>query len=204
MCTCGSMNPGKTSFPEASTTSAPAGASRFFPMQVIVWSSTKISACSRAPTVTISPFLISKAIVASPRSVNMNPHLVPVRLHLLPVLGHLALLLRQFVPRHRSSFRRFFDHLNAVLHRANVEAQPATHAILFPHTHHRPRVDCRLFSVRAHIVSTGWHHASVLCDQVDALVRRIVARYIAEVATDASVLVNSRHGLERKIEILEF
>src|SRR5258708_12967120 len=152
MGTWGSINPGKTSFPLASMVSVPGGASRFLPMRVIVSSSTKISARSRAPTVTISPFLISKAIGHSPLSVNVDAHLFPVRFHLLPVFGDLGPLLRDFIPGHGWAFWRFFDHADAVVNRTNVEAQAATDPIFFPHMHLRPPMNPSLFSFRTPIL----------------------------------------------------
>ena len=44
MCTCGSMKPGKTCLPDASMTSAPAGAGRFRSIRVMVSPSQKMSA----------------------------------------------------------------------------------------------------------------------------------------------------------------
>src|ERR1700739_4971 len=153
MCTCGSMKPGKTSLPLASIVSVPGGASRFLPMRVIVSSSTKMSARSLAPPVTISPFLISKAIDRSPLSVNMDAHLLPVRFHLFPVFGDLWLLLRDFIPRHRRPPRRLFHHADAVVDPANIEAQAAADTILFAHMDAGPRVHSLLFSIRAHVVA---------------------------------------------------
>src|SRR5882757_1793467 len=112
------MKPGKTSLPLASMVSVPGGTSRFLPMRVIVSSSTKMSARSRAPTVMISPFLISKAIGHSPLSVNVNAHLFPVRFHLLPILGDLRLLLGDFIPSHGWAARRFLHHADAAVDRA--------------------------------------------------------------------------------------
>src|SRR6266404_148672 len=203
MCTWGSIKPGKTSLPLASMVSVPGGASRFLPMRVIVSSSTKISARSRAPTVTISPFLISKAIGHSPLSVNVDAHLFPVRFHLLPVFGDLGLLLRDFIPGHGRALWRFFDHADAVVNRTNVEAQAATDAILFAHMDARPRMNRFLFSIGTHIVAARRHDAPVLCYQVNTLVRGIVARHITKVAANAFLLINPRHGLEREIKILE-
>src|SRR5882724_7350028 len=133
MCTCGSIKPGKTSLPPASIVSVPGGTSRSLPMQVIVSSSTKMSARSRAPTVTISPFLISKAIDRSPPLVNVDAHLLAVRLHLFPIFGYIGLLLRNFIPGHGRPSRRLFHHADTAVHRAHVEAQSATDAIRFTH-----------------------------------------------------------------------
>src|ERR1700685_2029081 len=65
MCTCGSMKPGNTNLPAASTTWAPGGASRPGPIRVIVSPSQKMSARERESAVTISPFLIRSAIAGS-------------------------------------------------------------------------------------------------------------------------------------------
>src|SRR5260221_7020157 len=147
MCTCGSIKPGKTSLPPASIVSVPGGTSRFLPMRVIVSSSTKMSARSRAPTVTISPFLINNAIDRSPLSVNVDAHLLAVRLHLFPLFGYIGLLLRDFIPRHRRPPRRLFHRADTAVHRANVEAQSAADAILFTHDDARAGVHRFLFSI---------------------------------------------------------
>src|SRR5580698_9857515 len=65
MWTCGSMNPGKTYFPAASTTWVPGGASRPAPIRVIVSPSQKMSALLRESAVMISPFRISRGIGGS-------------------------------------------------------------------------------------------------------------------------------------------
>src|SRR5579862_3404330 len=203
MCTCGSTKPGKTSLPPASIVSVPRGTSRFLPMRVIVSSSTKMSARSRAPTVTISPFLISNAIDLSPLSVNVDAHLFAVRFHLFPVFADFGLLLRDFIPSHRRPPRRLFHHADTAVHRADVEAQPAANTILFAHDNARARVHRLFFSIRAHVVTARRHDAPILCDQVNALVRRVVARHITQIATNAFLLVDPGDRLERQIKILE-
>src|ERR1700756_1612885 len=165
MCTCGSMKPGKTSLPLASIVSVPAGGSRFLPMRVMVSSSTKMSARFRAPTVTISPFLISKAIDHSPPSVNMDAHLLPVRFHLFPIFGDFGLLLSDFIPSHGRPPRRLFHHADAAVNRANIEAQTAADTIFFAHMNAGPRVHSLLFSIRPHVVTSRRHDAPVLRDQ---------------------------------------
>src|SRR5260221_2166677 len=147
MCTCGSIKPGKTNLMTASNFSVTGGTSIFLPMRVIVSSCTKMSARSRAPTVTISPFLINNAIDRSPLSVNVDAHLLAVRLHLFPVFGYIGLLLRDFIPRHRRPPRRLFHHADTAVHRANVEAQSATDAVFFTHDNARARMHRFLFSI---------------------------------------------------------
>src|SRR5258707_9755854 len=183
--------------------SVPGGTSRFLPMRGIVASSTKISARSRAPTVTISPCLISKAIGHSPLSVNVDAHLFPVRFHLLPVFGDLGLLLRDFIPGHGRALWRFFRHADAVVNRTNVEAQAATDAILFAHMDARPRMNRFLFSIGTHIVATRRHDAPVLCYPFITLVFGIFPRPLTKVDQIAFVLFTPRQGLERDSKILE-
>src|SRR6185295_3215281 len=56
------MNPGKTNFPVASITSAPAGADKSLPIRLMVSPSHHRSARYRASAVTISPFLMSSGM----------------------------------------------------------------------------------------------------------------------------------------------
>src|ERR1017187_8673557 len=65
MWTCGSMKPGNTYLPAASTTCVPGGASRPAPIRVMVSPSQKMSALARESAVTISPFLIRRGIAGS-------------------------------------------------------------------------------------------------------------------------------------------
>jgi hypothetical protein len=75
---------------------------------------------------------------------NMDSHLLAILLHLFPVLGDLTLGLRELSPGHWGPPRRFFDHADAIFHRANVIAEAAANTILFAHLHAGPRAD-RLF-----------------------------------------------------------
>src|ERR1039457_5107373 len=65
MWTCGSMNPGNTYLPAASTTCVPAGASRPAPNLVMVSPPQKKSALASASAVMISPFLIRRGMGGS-------------------------------------------------------------------------------------------------------------------------------------------
>src|SRR4029077_13164861 len=96
-----------------------------------------MSARTREPTVTISPFRISKAILYSQKnhksfSMNLDSHLFPIFLHFLPVFGDFALGFGELSPGNRWPARRLFDHSNAVFHRAHVKTQPASYTIHFP------------------------------------------------------------------------
>src|SRR5580765_5959750 len=168
MCTCGSMKPGKTNLPVASITSAPGGTSKFLPMRVIVSFSAYTSACKREPTFTISPFRTNKPIIyflPSLRLMNMNPHLLPVLAHLFPIFGHRALRLGKLSPSSRLPPGRFFHHVNAIFHRANVIAKPAAHTIRLAHIHARPRAYRFLFPVGLNIVRPWLHHAAIFGNQ---------------------------------------
>jgi len=44
---------------------------------------------------------------------------------------------------------------------------------------------------------------SVFCDQINTLVRRVVAGYVAKIATDALLLVNARNSAEGKVELMK-
>src|ERR1700720_1438317 len=107
-------------------------------------------------------------------SVNVDAHLFPVRFHLLPVFRDLTLLLRDFIPSYGWAARRLLHHADAAVDRANIETQAATDAILFADLNAGTRADRFLFSIGANIVAARRHDASVLRDQVNALMRRIV------------------------------
>src|SRR6266481_5928894 len=116
---------------------------------------------------------------------NMDAHFLAIRFHLFPVFGYFGLLLRDFIPGHGWAARRLFHHADAAVYRTNIEAQAAADAVLFAHDDAGTRVHRLLFSIRTHVVTAWRHDAPVLCDQVNALVRRVVARYIAKVAANA-------------------
>ncbi len=68
MWVCASMPPGKTYWPDASTTSVPAGTSRSLPMALMTPPSQKRSAVYASLAVTTFPFLMMRAMRASYRA----------------------------------------------------------------------------------------------------------------------------------------
>src|ERR1700740_3735735 len=104
-----------------------------------------MSPWTREPTVTISPFRISKAIGYSrksslPSSMNLDSHLLAIFFHLLPILSHFAQRLGQLPPGNRRPSRWFFNHADAVFDRTNVKAQPAAYTIHLSHMNTGPRI----------------------------------------------------------------
>src|SRR5271165_4553549 len=209
MCTWGSMNPGKTSLPVASMISAFGGASRSLPMRVMVSFSTKMSARTREPTVTMSAFRMSKAMFHSrnashhPSSVNMNAHLLAVFFHFLPVLGDFPLRLGDLRPGNRLAPRWFLHHTDAVFHGANVIAEAAANTILLAHVNAGARVHGFFLAIRPHVIRLWLNDMAIFVHQVDALVGRVVASDVAKIAADALLLVDARDGTKRQVKMIE-
>src|SRR5271169_5240173 len=130
--------------------------------------------------------------------VDMNPVLFPVGLHFLPIFGDFAMRLSYFIPRHGSLAGGLFHHADAAIHRANIEAQAAADAILLANLNLGTRPDSLFLPVGANVVAARWHDASIFGDQVNTLVRGVIARHITEIAADAFLLVDTCHGLEGK------
>src|SRR6267154_1865683 len=167
-----------------------------------------MSAWAREPTVTISPFRISKAIFYSQKtnpsfSMNLDSHLFAIFLHFLPVFGHVALGFGELSPGNRWPARRLFHHLNAVFHRAHVKAQPASDTIHFTNVNARTRTDRVFFSVRPNIIRLWLDHTSIFANQVNALVGGVVACDVTKIAADTFLLIDARHRSKRQIKIVE-
>jgi hypothetical protein len=135
--------------------------------------------------------------------VDADAHFVAITLHLIPIFSYFRLLRGQFIPRDGGLFGRHFHHLDAIFHWANIEAQTAAHAIVLTHNHPWPHRDRVNSSVRRWIISCWRNHASLLIDQVYALVRRVVAGHVTQVTANTFLLVDARNHFERKIEILK-
>src|SRR5262245_605917 len=108
-----------------------------------------MSALTREPTVTISPFRINKAILHSRKrshhphsfdSVNMNTHLLAIFFHFLPVFGYFSLRLGELCPGKRQTSGWLFQHVNAVFDGANVVAETAADTVCFAHDQAGTRV----------------------------------------------------------------
>src|SRR5258708_36055979 len=139
-----------------------------------------MSAWTREPTVTISPFRISKAIWYSQKnnpsfSMNLDSHLFAIFLHFLPVFGHVALGFGELSPGNRWPARRLFDHSNAVFHRAHVKAQPASDTIHFANKNAGARIHRVFFSVRLNIIRLWLDPTSLFCTSVHTLVGAVAA-----------------------------
>src|ERR1019366_3366457 len=200
MWTWGSIKPGNTMRPAASITSAPGGASRFAPIRVMVSFSIQISPFERESALTISALRISSPMEPL---MNLNPHFLTVRFHRFPVFGHLWLGLHELIPGDRFASRRQFHHLNAVLHGADVIAEPATHAVLFAHARLRPGGHSFRAPVGPDVPRIRRDHCARWIDQIDALMGRVIARDVAQVALDALRSIDARYGPEGKIEIFK-
>src|SRR5580704_7895887 len=135
--------------------------------------------------------------------VDVDAHLRAIFLHFLTIFGDFGLGLRKLVPGDRRAAGRLFDHMNAIFHRADVVAQAAAYAIVLADDDLGTRADGFGFAVGAHVVGGGWNHGAARRDQVDALMRGVIASDVAEVAADAFGLVNARDRFERKVEVLE-
>src|SRR5471032_3407458 len=195
-CVCTSIPPGITYIPAASITLAAAASGIPARTSLITAPSIRTSALAVVRAVTTVPFRIKVFIAMSspgslPRSLprSLRPTLLPApRLHLL--------------------------HRDAFFHRANQPAQVATHAFLFidprdPHRlgrdicrglpriqlgnrrHHNPRPASRL-QVRRKRMPV----------QMDALMRAIPARDVAEIAANALVAIDPRYDLVVQIQVL--
>src|SRR6266851_8526498 len=145
-----------------------------------------MSAWTREPTVTISPFRISKAIFYSQKnnqslSMNLDSHLFAILFHFLPVFGHFALGFRELSPGNRCSTGRLFNHSNAVFHRAHVKAQPASDTIHFTDMNAGAGIHRIFLSVRLNIVRLRLNHTSIFASEVNALVGGIVARDVTKI-----------------------
>src|ERR1700733_11842657 len=133
MWTCGSINPGKTYLPAASTISVPGGTSRSRPMRVIVSSWAKMSACERESAVIISPLRMSKGMGGQWALVDLNALLLAIFFHGLPVRGDCRPRFAELFPRDRRAPGVDLDHADATIDRADVVAEPAPDAILLAH-----------------------------------------------------------------------
>ena len=60
---------------------------------------------------------------------NLDPDFLTILLHGVPVFGDARLGLDQLLPGDRRAARGDLHHFNAAIHRADVEAEPAAHAI---------------------------------------------------------------------------
>ena len=109
----------------------------------------------------------------------------------------------QLLPGDRRAARRDFHHFNAALHGADVEAKPAAHAIGL--TDHRtgPLGGGFHLAVGLWRVGVRFDHQAFGVDQVNALMRRVVAGDVAEVALDALRFIDAGDGAEGEIEVLE-
>src|SRR5438445_683165 len=166
-----------------------------------------MSARTREPTVTISPFRISKAIFTPARarssSVNIDSHLLAIFLHFFPVFGYVTLRLGELSPSDRRATGWFFNHSNAVFHGANVIAEPAADTVHFTHVNAGTRTDGFFLTIRLNVVRLGLDQGPVFGDQVDTLVGRIVASDVTKIAPDAFLLVDACDRLKRQIKIIE-
>src|SRR5882757_8136988 len=167
-----------------------------------------MSAWAREPTVTISPFRISKAIFYSQKnnpsfSMNLDSHLFAIFLHFLPVFGHVALGFGELSPGNRRAPGRFFHHSNAVFDRTHVKAQPASYTIHFANMNTGAGIHRVFFSVRLNIVRLWLDHTAIFANEVNTLVGGIVACDVTKIAADTLLLIDACHRAKRQIKIVE-
>ena len=93
--------------------------------------------------------------------------------------------------------------MDAILDRTDIEAKPAADAILFADNNAGTRVDRLGFPAGADVVRAGRDDVPLGIDEIDTLVRGVVAGDVTEVTANAFLLVDARDGLKGKIEILE-
>src|SRR5579885_2890461 len=184
--------------PPASITSASGGASRAAPMRVIVSFSIQMSPLDCESALTICALRISKAI-----SMNLDPHSLAILLHSLPVFGHFGPRFRKLIPRDRVAPGRNLGHLDAFLHRTDVITKTAADTIPFPDARLRPVRNRLGPPVRCRVPRVGLNCLAWGIDEVDALVRRVVAGRVAEITFDAARFVYARGRAEGQVEIFE-
>ena len=134
---------------------------------------------------------------------NVNAMFIPVALHRVPIFGHFGLRFRKLIPSHRGTAWGQFHHFNAVLHRTDVVAKAAAHAIFFAYTRLRTRRDRFLFTVRMNIIGARLDFSSVARDEINALMSGIVARHIAEIAFDAFGRIDARTARKDRSKFLK-
>ena len=108
-----------------------------------------------------------------------------IALHGLPTLGYFRLILRELVPCHRWVGRVAVDHLDAPGNRTDVVAEAAPDTIFFSDSRLRAGMDRFILAIRADVVAERLDGCSICADQVDALMRSILASDIAKIALDA-------------------
>ena len=107
-------------------------------------------------------------------------------------LGYQDLVL---APSHRLGFAGDFHHRYTLVHGTDEAAEIASDAVRLTHDRN----------------GLAWHAAWAISDacglrieQINALMRAIFARDMAEVASDAGVVVDAGHAFEVEIQILPF
>src|ERR1700730_1894964 len=134
---------------------------------------------------------------------NVYSHFRAILLHFLPVFSHFRLGLRKLIPGDRGASGRFFDHLDAIFDRTNVEAETAAPAIILADNDLWTRADGFSFAVGTRVIGGGRNNRAVRGNQVNTLVRGVIAGDVAEIAADAFRLVNACDGAEGEVEVLE-
>ena len=134
---------------------------------------------------------------------NLDSDFLAILFHRGPIFCDGGLRLHQLIPCHRRAMGRHFDHRNAMIHRTDIEAESAAYAIDFAHNWMRTRGRGFDFSVTFEGIFVWLHKLVGGIDEVDALMRGVVAGDVTEVALDALALIDARDGTKGKIEILE-
>src|SRR5258708_929824 len=133
----------------------------------------------------------------------MDSHLPAIFLHLLPVLGYFALRPRELAPGNRWPPGRFFNHVNTVFHGTHVIAEAAANTIFFTHMNAGTQVYGIIPAIRLKVIRLRLDYAAIPIDQVDALVGRVVAGDVAEIAANAFLLVDARYGTKRQVKAID-
>src|SRR5262245_3764235 len=90
-----------------------------------------------------------------------------------------------------------------MVNRAHVIAKPASNAIVLANARLWTRGNSLLLAIGTDRVRIGSDGFSRSVNQIDALMRGVIAGHIAEIASDALLFVDARHRSKRKIEILK-
>src|ERR1019366_7468394 len=121
----------------------------------------------------------------APPLVDVNAVGFTIALHGFPVFGDVGARFRELLPGDGVAAGGDFHHFDAMFDGADVEAEPATDAVFFTHLRLWAGEDGVEAAVGGGIVRVGGYAFAGRVDEVDALVRRVVAGDVAEVALDA-------------------